>query len=141
VATDLYVLHYRIFQNKFVRYHDSLESARRDACAYILKYGIAELDLENDDSHHDLVEAVLNLVEEGDYDQAYRLYRAKIDEEEWDEHIEIEAVTFSNSADIPLLKVAAEQRERLLNAETKDADDDEDDEDSEEDEEDDDEDE
>lgn len=116
MASDLYVLHYRLFQTSYLRYHDSLESARRDACAHILKYGFPPLELESDHDDRDTAQAILGLIEEGDFDQAYRLYRKSIDTHNWDEHIEIETVTLSNSGDVPLMRLADEQRARLKKA-------------------------
>lgn len=91
-------------------YHESEESALRDACLHIIDEGMAEMS-QKDESHREIVQAFLDLVEQGEFALALQGYQKAIRENEWDELVEVSQDELLTSTDIPLMQSVADLRE------------------------------
>jgi len=97
-----WVMRYRLCtdtKDNVLHYHESQESALRDACFQI----ILRFDQMDREGNEEMALEFLSLVERGDYELALQRYQKAIDDDGWDEVFEVVQESLLTSGDIPLL--------------------------------------
>lgn len=87
---------------KVIHFHESEESAQRDACLQIIELGFSEMDVD-DDEQRAVAQDFLALAELGEFTLALQGYQKAIDEGGWDESFEVAQETLMTCGDTALL--------------------------------------